>query len=85
MGFPDGGRWTSWEVRRTDSSTLDHVADGESLYRFVLGCTPRAIGATDRLDVTSSLLISTAVADVLVTGVKGSGFGCNRRTWMLAF
>lgn len=43
----------------TDGSTLNHVPDGESLYRLVLRGTARAVGAADRLDVTSSLLVAT--------------------------
>lgn len=45
---------------RTNSCRLDHVADGESLYRLVLGCTSRAVGASDRLDVTAPILVATA-------------------------
>ena len=54
------------EARRTNGSTLNHVADGESLDRLVLWCTPRTVGAADGLDVTSSLLVATAVVDMLV-------------------
>ena len=57
------------EARRTNSSTLNHVADRESFYRLILWCTPRAIGATDRLDMTPTLLIATAVMDMLVVGL----------------
>ena len=38
-----------------------HVADGESLYRLVLGCASRAVGASDRLNVTTPLLVTSAV------------------------
>lgn len=64
---------------RTNSGTLDHVADCESLYRLILWCAARAVGAADRLDVSSSLLVATAVMDVLVSwvlrvlGWKGGG------------
>ena len=34
----------------TNSSRLDHVADGESLYRLVLGGAAGAVTASDRLD-----------------------------------
>ena len=54
------------EARRTDSSTLNHVADGESLDRLVLWSTPRTVGAADWLDVTSSLFVATAVVALLV-------------------
>lgn len=50
---------------RTDSSRLDHVADGESLDRLVLGSASRAVGAADGLDVATTLLV-TAAASVLV-------------------
>jgi hypothetical protein len=46
--------------RRTNGGRLDHVADGESLYRLVLGCASRAVGASDRLDVTTTLLVTSA-------------------------
>lgn len=81
--FHSGRRYTLGEARRTDGGALDHVADGESLYRLVLWCTPRAIGAADGLDVTSSLLVATAVVDVSVMGL-GVPDLCGRRTWMLA-
>jgi hypothetical protein len=47
--------------RRTDGGRLDHVADGESLYRLVLGCASRAVGAADGLDVAAALLVAAAV------------------------
>ena len=46
-------------VRRTDGGGLDHVADGESLDRLVLGCASRAVGAADGLDVATTLLVTT--------------------------
>lgn len=72
------------EAKRTNSSTLDHVADCESFYRLILWRTPRAIGAADRLDMTPSLLVATAVADILVAGLRFPDFGMGSRTWMLA-
>lgn len=45
---------------RTDGSGLDHVADGESLDRLVLGGASRAVGAADGLDVATTLLVTTA-------------------------
>jgi hypothetical protein len=45
----------------TNGSRLNHVADGKSLYRLILGSAARAIRTSDRLDVTSSLLVATAV------------------------
>ena len=50
-----------WRVRRTDSSGLDHVADGESLDGLVLRNASRAVGAADGLDVATTLLVATAV------------------------
>lgn len=47
--------------RRTDSSGLNHVADGESLDRLVLGGASRAVGAADGLDVAAALLVTSAV------------------------
>jgi hypothetical protein len=47
--------------RRTDGSGLDHVADGKSLDRLVLGSASRAVGAADRLDVAATLLVTAAV------------------------
>lgn len=52
-------------VRRTDRSRFYHVADGESLDCLVLGCASRAVGATDRLDVAATLLV-TAVGRALL-------------------
>ena len=63
------------EAERTNGSTLNHVADCKSLYRLVLWCTSRAIGASNGLDVSSSLLIATAVVDVLVLGFEVPDFG----------
>lgn len=62
--------------KRTNSSTLNHVPDGKSLYRLVLWGATRAVGAADRLDVTSSLLVATAVVDMSV-----SGLGFLTRVW----
>jgi hypothetical protein len=45
--------------RRTDGGGLDHVADGESLYRLILGCASRAVGAADGLDVATTLLVTS--------------------------
>lgn len=46
--------------RRTDSGGLNHVADGESLDGLVLGSASRAVGASDGLDVTTALLVTSA-------------------------
>lgn len=48
-------------MRHTDGSGLDHVTDGESLDRLVLGRASRAVGATDGLDVAAALLVTSAV------------------------
>jgi hypothetical protein len=44
----------------TDSSRLDHVADGETLDGLVLGRASRAVAASDGLDVAAALLVATA-------------------------
>jgi hypothetical protein len=54
--FHDQGWWG-----RTNGSRFDHVADGESLDRLVLGSASRAVGASDRVDVTTALLVTSAV------------------------
>jgi hypothetical protein len=43
----------------TDSSGLNHVADGESLDCLVLRSASRAVGAADGLDVAAALLVAT--------------------------
>lgn len=48
-------------IERTDSSGLNHVADGEALDRLVLGNATSAVGAADRLDVAAAVLVATAV------------------------
>lgn len=48
---------------RTNGSRLDHVADGESLDRLILGCASRAVAAADGLDVATALLVSAAVEE----------------------
>ena len=44
----------------TDSSRLDHVADGKSFDCLIFGSASRAIRASDGLDVPTALLISPA-------------------------
>ena len=51
-------------ARRTNSGTLNHIADGESFYCLVLWCTPRAIGAANRLHMPSTFLFATALVDI---------------------
>lgn len=48
--------------RRTNSSRLDHVADGETLDCLILGGASRAVAAADGLDMAAALLVATAVA-----------------------
>lgn len=50
-----------WEVQHTDGGRLNHVTDGESLDGLVLGGTSGAIGATDGLDVATTLLVTSAI------------------------
>lgn len=45
--------------RRTDGSRLDHVADGESLDCLVLWSATGAVGATDWVNVSASLLVTS--------------------------
>ena len=52
--------------RRTDGGRLNHVADGESLDRLVLGSASRAVGAADGLDVAAALLVTAAVGALVV-------------------
>lgn len=47
--------------KRTGSSRLDHVSDGEPLDGLILGSASRAVGAADGLDVAAALLVATAV------------------------
>jgi hypothetical protein len=44
----------------TNSSRLDHVADGEALDRLILGGASRAVAAADGLDVAAALLVAAA-------------------------
>lgn len=53
--------------QRTDGGGLDHVADGESLDRLVLGCASRAVGASNGLDVAAALLVTTAGISVSIS------------------
>lgn len=45
---------------RTNSSRLDHVADGETLDRLILGGAASAVAAADRVDVAAALLVAAA-------------------------
>lgn len=47
--------------QRTDGSRLNHVADGESLDRLILGSASRAVAAADGLGVAAALLVAAAV------------------------
>lgn len=57
--------------KRTDGGRLNHVADGESLDRLVLGSASRAVGAADGLDVAATLLV-TAATTMLVLPSRSS-------------
>lgn len=48
--------------KRTNCCRFNHVADGESFDRLVLRRTSRAVRASDRLNVTSPLFITTATS-----------------------
>lgn len=53
--------------KHTDCCRFDHVADGESFDCLILGRTSRAVRASDRLNVTSSLFVTTAMNKFLST------------------
>jgi hypothetical protein len=59
-------------VKRTDSSRLDHVADGESLDGLVLWCASGAVGAADRVYVATSLLVTSTIGPPLVLCILDS-------------
>ena len=48
-----------------DSSTLDHVTDGEALDRLVLAHASRAVRAAHELDVAAALLVAAVVSSLL--------------------
>lgn len=48
-----------------DSSTLDHVTDGEALDRLVLAHATRAVRAAHELDVATALLVAAVVSSLL--------------------
>lgn len=52
-------------MSRTDSSRLNHVADGESLDGLVLGSASRAVAAADGVDVAATLLVAAVVLSLL--------------------
>ena len=49
----------------TNRRRLDHVADGETLDRLVLGDASRAVGAADKTDVATALLVAAVVSSLL--------------------
>jgi hypothetical protein len=55
--------WQMRRVARTDGGRLHHVADGKSLDCLVLGRASGAVRATDRVDVTTTLLVATTIAE----------------------
>lgn len=67
--------------RRTDGCRFNHVANCKSFDRLILGCTSRAVGASDWLDVASPFLVTSAMDEffstlvfVLKTGIMDRGF-----------
>jgi hypothetical protein len=48
------------ERKHTNSSRLDHVANGETLDGLVLGGASAAVGAADGLGVAAALLVAAA-------------------------
>jgi hypothetical protein len=67
---------TSSVGEHTDGGRLDHVPDSESLYRLVLGCASRAVGATDGLDVATTLLVAAAVVLLVFLSPHGRNRYC---------
>lgn len=59
--FGSGRNMGVEEKKRTDCGRLNHIANGESLDCLVLGCTSRAVGASNRLHMASSFLVTAAV------------------------
>jgi hypothetical protein len=49
----------------SNSGTLDHVADLESLDCLVLWHTAMAIGAAQRIDMATAVLVATAISSFL--------------------
>ena len=60
----DSRRWEE-SARRTGSSRLNHVADGEALDGLILGSASRAVGAADGLDVAAALLVAAVILSLL--------------------
>lgn len=60
-------------VRHTDGGGLNHVADGESLDRLVLGSASRAVRAADGLDVATARLVATAIRGKILCQPSSSG------------
>jgi hypothetical protein len=48
----------------TDSSRLDHVANGESLDGLVLGDRAGAVGASHKRDVSTAVLVASSVSSL---------------------
>jgi hypothetical protein len=57
VSWPVARGSSTLSVERTDSSGLNHVADGESLDGLVLGGASRAVRASDGLGVAAALLL----------------------------
>lgn len=49
----------------TNGGGLDHVADGKSLDRLVLGSASRAVAAANGLDVAATLLVTAVGCSLL--------------------
>lgn len=58
---------------RTNSSRLNHVADGESLDGLVLGRASRAVAAADGVDVAAALLVAAVVLSLQVRAWSAFG------------
>jgi len=67
----------------TNSCRLDHVTNGESLDCLVLGCASGAVGAPDRLNVATTLLVTTVGRSLLdhICGLRELSGLDTRRRW----
>ncbi len=48
----------------SDSSTLNHVSDGEPLDGLIFGNCSRAVRATEEVYVATALLVATAISSL---------------------
>jgi hypothetical protein len=51
------------QEERTNGSRLNHIADRKSLYRLIFGCTPGTVGASNRFDMATTLLVAPTMGN----------------------